>query len=386
MSLIIARTGIDSPGCCAPNFLNTAVTPTLQPITGVVIVESGAIVNVDEIPISDYRGAKWFVAAVNHHNNNVEMYEIYGIHQDGTTPFHTMYSTQGNGVNHTVDVIIGGGNLQLEITNNEPNEIVIYLTRIPVPRVISPTVPIPTDFAPMNIVQIHDTTIPSGITLAIDVVPFTYYKAEKWLLTLLDLTNGRIEAREVYSVQGVAQFTNTEYAIVGAVGINAEVQVIASGTKVVLKIENNEPNDIAVVGSRLAISSDHLTTALPPTTNCIPNPCAADIVCDVYLSFATGIPVGPASTVIIDQVNHVGYQQVKWLLSVSEDIADETLGFQINMLTHYGNPSFTMYSQVGTPFNITVDVVTVGLNVNLQLTNNEAFPVTVDVVREPVSV
>lgn len=92
------------------------------------------------------------------------------------------------------------------------------------------------------------------------------------------------------------------------------------------------------------------------------------------------------ATLVIDQINHVGYYQVKWLLSASHDATNETSGFQVNMLTHYGNPDFSLYSQIGTLLNLNTDVVTVGLNINLQITNNEAFPVTIDIVREPVSV
>jgi len=387
MSVILAKPSEDSSGCHVSEFLNIPIVPTIQAITGVVVVNSAATVIVDAIPLSDYRGAKWFVALVDHHTNDVEMYELYGIHQDGTSPVFTVYSIQGNGVNHSANVTIGGGNLQLEITNSEPNEIIVYLTRVPVPRIPVPTVPIPPEFAPMNITQIHDTTVPTGQTVVIDTVPFRFYKAEKWLLTLLDLTAGNIEAREVYSVQGVAQFSQTQYAIVGPTGIFADIDVIAYGTKVLLKVTNYDVNDIAVVGSRMAISSDQLNTvAPPPTSNCIPNPCAADVGCDILLTAATGISVGPGATITIDQVNHINYYQVKWLLAVSHDASDETLGFQINMLTHYGNPSFTEYSQVGAALDIDVDVVTSGLNINLQLTNNEAFPVTVDLLREPVSV
>jgi hypothetical protein len=374
-----------TPICISP-YLTLSVTPALQAITGVVIVNSSTTVIVDTIPVSDYRGAKWFVAVVNHHTNDVEMYEVYGIHQDGTLPFQTVYSSQGNGVSHLVDVTISGGNLQLEITNNEANEIVIYLTRVPVPRIASPTVPIPSGFAPLDIVQIHDTTVPTGTTLIVDTVPFRYHKAEKWLLTLLDLTSGNIEAREIYSVNGIAQFTITEYAIVGPMGINATIDIVVTGTKVTLRVTNNEPNDIAVVGSRIGVTIDHLTTVPPPTTNCAPAPCAQDVECNIYMAFTTGIIIDPATTVIVDQVNHVGYHQVKWLLAASHDTTDETEGFQINMLTHYGSPSFTMYSQVGASFDIDVDVVTSGLNINLEITNNEAFPIVVDLVREPVSV
>ena len=223
MSVIISKQSINS-FCNAP-FINVPVTPTLQPIGGVVIVNAGDTVVVDAIPVSDYRGVKWFVSVVNHHNGNVEMYEVFGVHQNGINPSHTMYSIQGNGVNHIQDVTIAGGNLQLEITNNEINEIIVYLTRVPLPRVNSPTVPLPANFASMNVVQIHDTTIPASKSITIDTVPFRFNKAEKWLLTLLDLTNGNIEAREIYGIHGLAQFTVTEYAIVGALGILANVDI-----------------------------------------------------------------------------------------------------------------------------------------------------------------
>lgn len=349
-------------------------------------MNAGDTVVVDAIPVSDYRGVKWFVSVVNHHNGNVEMYEVFGVHQNGINPSHTMYSIQGNGVNHIQDVTIAGGNLQLEITNNEINEIIVYLTRVPLPRVNSPTVPLPANFASMNVVQIHDTTIPASKSITIDTVPFRFNKAEKWLLTLLDLTNGNIEAREIYGIHGLAQFTVTEYAIVGALGILANVDIVTSGTKVNLRVTNNESNDIAVAGSRIAVTLDNLMSAPPPTTNCVVNPCVADVECDILLAFATGITINPGQTLVIDQINHVGYYQVKWLLSASHDATNETSGFQVNMLTHYGNPDFSLYSQIGTLLNLNTDVVTVGLNINLQITNNEAFPVTIDIVREPVSV
>lgn len=384
MSVITTRpTGV---AACCPILSNIPVVAQLQPIAGMVIVNAAATTAIDAIPLADYRGAKWFVAVVNHHTNDVDMYEVYGIHQDGTAPFHTVYSIQGNGVNHTVDVVISGANLQLEVTNNESNEIVVYVTRMPVPRVTTPTIPIPTDFEAIHVIQIPDTTIPAGDTVNVDTVPFRYHKAEKWLLTLLDLTAGNIEAREVYSVHGVGQFTDTEYAIVGPVGINATIEVVVSGTTVVLRVENNEANDIAIVGSRVPISTNQITVTAP-TTNCvtIPGNCIGDVDCAILLTYATGVSIPPATTVIVDQVNHVNYHQVKWLLAASDDSTDTTMGFQVNMVSHYGNPSHTVYSQIAAGLNLDVDVVTSGLNVNLEITNNEAFTVYVDVVRVPVS-
>lgn len=387
MSLITTRpTG--APACLSP-FAIVSVTEQLQPICGVVVIAAGATVDVDAIPVSDYRGAKWFVSVVNHHNGDVDMYEVYGIHQNGTLPFHTIYSNQGNGVAHTVTVNIAAGNLQLEIMNNEANEILVYLTRTPVPRVTTPTVPLPVNFSPLDVVIVPDTTVPAGQTVTIDSVPFRYHKADKWLLTLLDLPNGKIDAREIFSVNGLAQFTITEYAIVGLVGIAATVNVTASGTTVILQVTNNESEDIAVSGSRQAVALAPSVASAAPTSNCVPitGPCSPDgQECNVLLAFANGVAIPAGNTVVVDQINHVGYFQVKWLLAASDDSLNETMGFQVNMLTNYGNSDFTLYSQIGTLFNIDVNVVTVGLNVNLEITNNEAFPITVDVVRVPVSV
>jgi len=386
MSAILAQTSGGGSGCC-PSTISVDVDSNIPAISGFVAIDPATTEIVDSIPVSDYRGTKWLVSIINPTTNNRKSFEVFAVHQDGTSPFFTLYSTLSTGLAFILDVIISAGNLELTVQNNELNAVIAYITRLPIPRVLNPAVPTPVNFAPITAKTIN-FTIGAGDTETIDSSTVQFTKANKWFLTLANLNAAEIESLELFGMQGLGaiQTTATMYANVGDIGVNADIDLVLVGSSAELQITNNEIDDIVVTGTRIPVTIDHLLPTLLPQTTCIPNPCAIEPECSIVLTSGFGIIIDPGDTEIIDTVNYIGYNQVKWLITASNDTLNVTRGVQINASMHNGNPSFSQYSDIATLLDIDIDVVVAGINVNLQITNNEAFPIAIDFCRLPVSI
>ena len=60
---------------------------------------------------------KWIYTVTNQITNNVYSAEVMAVHQNGSSPEHSIYSMLGPDIPHNVDVDINGSSLRLKINN-----------------------------------------------------------------------------------------------------------------------------------------------------------------------------------------------------------------------------------------------------------------------------
>jgi len=96
----------------------------------------------------------------------------------------------------------------------------------------------------------------------------------------------------------------------------------------------------------------------------------------------SSVVVGPSATEIIDAVDANLYRTMKWIVTLINNITDETRSYEI-LATHRAgtNPTYTLYAKIGDNVAHTEDVVITGTDLELKITNNEAVDITVDAVR-----
>jgi len=115
-------------------------------------------------------------------------------------------------------------------------------------------VAVPTKLTSLSIPPV--SVLPST-TKNIDIIPVSDIRAVKWLITVMDVVTLNIEASEIYALHtsGITSHHNIE-GIIGDTSINYVIDVVISGTDLVLVLTNNEPtNTLTVNTTRIPIYS-----------------------------------------------------------------------------------------------------------------------------------
>lgn len=104
------------------------------PGTGVLQVNSSNIMVgdtglVDAISSTVYRSVKWLITIFDETNNKYSYSEVGAMHNN-TLPFHWRAGKIGDSINIKVDVLLDGGNLRLEVTNNHTDVITVSSVRV----------------------------------------------------------------------------------------------------------------------------------------------------------------------------------------------------------------------------------------------------------------
>lgn len=380
MSLILTKP-LSSSSSTSSCPVITGEVEGLRPMTGFVVVDPSVTEVVDEIPVSDYRGGKWLVTVVHSVGGKQESFEAFAIHQDGTSPSHVDYShiNTGGTIDYIVDTVVSGGNLQLTIENNETTQLLVYVTRFPIPRIGSPDTTLPTGFDFINVVPITGVAEAETTTI-LDQVSAERRRSTKWFVTIRLPADEKTASFEVFA----NNTQNTNYAIVGIdPSIDAAIEVVGIGKDIGLRITNNETEALTFYATRMAVEiTEAVFDASLPEKNCELSSCECQ-ECSLFLVFGTGLTVSAGTTLTIDTVNIIGFQQVKWLVTASDDSSDQTRGFQIN--AHPFNLAQTTYSDIGSLLDVSAGLSISGTDVSLEITNSELFDIVVDFMRVPVS-
>jgi hypothetical protein len=92
-----------------------------------VAVNAAQTIFVDAIPLTGLKSAKWIVTIEDAANSKVSTFEVLGLNKFGSSAEHTLYARIGDkGMQYKVDVVISGGNLNLEIENSSINNFIVY--------------------------------------------------------------------------------------------------------------------------------------------------------------------------------------------------------------------------------------------------------------------
>lgn len=72
---------------------------------------------IGSITLATHCAAKWYVLVIDATNSLKKSFEIWAQRSATSGPTHTQYGTIGDAISFTVDVVEGGGELRLELTN-----------------------------------------------------------------------------------------------------------------------------------------------------------------------------------------------------------------------------------------------------------------------------
>lgn len=73
---------------------------------------------IGSITLSTHCAVKWYVMVVDATNSLKKSFEVWAQRSPTNGPEHTQYGTIGDAISFTVDVVEGGGELRLQLTNN----------------------------------------------------------------------------------------------------------------------------------------------------------------------------------------------------------------------------------------------------------------------------
>lgn len=94
-------------------------------------VGPSATVNVDTVPIGMYRSSKWLITVTDETLDLATSYEVLAMHTQLTNPTHNKYGIIGDIVLHSLDVVLIGTDLILQVTNPQAHNILVDAVRIP---------------------------------------------------------------------------------------------------------------------------------------------------------------------------------------------------------------------------------------------------------------
>lgn len=98
-------------------------------VTNIQVPASSTVV-VDSVSEQYNRSVKWVVTVVNQPASKIQAFEILAVNKFGVDVNYTKYSTVGDKINNTVDVVIMLGNIELQLTNNEITPLLINIVRM----------------------------------------------------------------------------------------------------------------------------------------------------------------------------------------------------------------------------------------------------------------
>lgn len=366
MSVIIASAG----ACCGSSGPPIATnTQCLPAISLQKLIISGTTGIVDSLSVVDWGSVKWLVVISNSDNTKIKSYEIHGCHEFGLNPDFNIYAIMGDKILHSLNTVINGGNLELQITNNEPLDIVVYITRIAVPlKQVAFQ-----NLIGLNITGVHAAIAP-GDSKIIDSFQYWGVHAVKWIVTATDPTDNKITT-QVFAVMQTGFIGNAvEYALIGQTTFQYSIECNASLNEVQLVIHNNDTNNLYIDVTRIPIISEK-----PP----ICDTPSSDLA--IWVPNETTIASNTTESVDLD-ITVPGHNAVKWLVYVRQPSTNKAGAFELAVTRHgFTTYEHVLYSIISTYFNLDVNISIVNLNMILNITNNETSPITVNLIRVPVS-
>lgn len=373
MSVIVAK----STFCCGG--IPPSSTYCIPAVSISKLVTSGTTLSIDGLNTSQWRAIKWHVIVTTLSASKTKGYEIYATHRNGNNPHFNQYAIIGDRIfAQTPNVIISGGQLTLQLTNNETEDVMVYVTRLAVPIIQNVVEILPR----INITDIT-TVVSGGATDTIDWLLSPEMTASKWYITVTDGT-GKRSISQVFglNMDGTPSVDSTRYGWTGDTSLKYNIDanlVNVLGFGLQLVFTNNDTVPYRVDISRLPI---HVIPEIefPPTCNTNTAPSLS-----IWNPLPVIIPAG--STMVVDNtVNLPGHQGVKWLIGTLENITNNSMAFEVactqtNLTTSYN----VTYGYIGDYIDLVVSTAIVGSSNVLSITNNQSNSITVNMARIPVS-
>lgn len=213
--------------------------------------------------------------------------------------------------------------------------------------------------------------VPAGTTVVVDTAATANYRGVKWLVTLAALDASVVRSFEVYGThQNGASPSHVEYSGLGSI-ISYIADVTIGGGNLRLEITNSEAVDLVA-----------MTTAfpIPITPSVLTVPTLGVVPIDNIHGYVTG-----GSSAVIDTVT-TQFRSVKWLIAVTDYTNTRRKIIEVYSSHRDGVvTSNNAYAMAGDYLDIVPTTTLVGENMQLEIQNNEADPVTIDATRKPVT-
>lgn len=329
------------------------------------IVPANSSITVDSILVSQYRGTKWNVLISTDDQTRSRAYEILATHRAGLNPTFNMYAIIGDFIDHAPSVTSSSGTFNLMITNNESVDLIVDITRLAIP--ITSDVIVSGDFIEIGNLN---TVVRSNTTSSLDFIDQQTYVACKWLCTITT-ESSNVEMFTVFALLTPIP-TYIMYGFSGNANITYEIIVNAVGSLgVELALNNLSTENFRVDITRIPTQIDNFTPS-----------CGYSNGLSIWLPQQSTI--NPTDVVGVDTIDINSHAAVKWLVSVINTGTMETMTFETLALLHPTPVLETVYSIVGDYFDLEP---TLTINVNqatLEFTNNQLFPIRVNLLRIPI--
>ncbi|PPD55676.1 MAG: hypothetical protein CTY12_00020 [Methylotenera sp.] len=348
----------------------TPTTSCLPAISKQTLVPAGTTIQVDNAVMTSWGSVKWLVVLSAVDNSLIRSFEVYADHEYGTLPDFNVYAIMGSTIAHSVNVIASSGQLQLQITNNEAIDLIAYTTRIGVPL----TTAAYQSIQGVSISDAHYGIAPSN-TKIVDTFQYWGVQAVKWIVTVTDPMDNKITSQVFAMMKSGLIGEGVEYALIGDISLNYNITVNANINMVELVVTNNDTVNMFVDVTRIPVEMEK-----PPTCN---SP-VSDV--NIWVPNQVTIPSGVTS-VVDSNITIPGHNAVKWLVYVRQPATNRSGAFELAATRQQlSNVSHVLYSIISKYFDIDVTTSIVNLDMVLSVKNNELNPVTINVIRVPVSV
>lgn len=326
---------------------------------------------VDGVFVSNYRAAKWLVTVANADFSRVKTYEVYATHRNGISPTLVTYAFLGD-TTVTIDtsVSIVTGKLNLDVTNSDVETLTVYVTRLQVPI----TNVIESIEGHVALKKLN-TVVRAGQTGLIDFIPIADVDllAAKWIITITANSNQRLTTQVFAHLTPTVQ--GNEYSLVGDRSLQHDIILTeVAGHGIELSLHNTSAVDYAIDATCVPVRT------VGSLITCTPSPA------DPKMWHPQSVTIPAGATRVADVVNTQIATGVKWLTGTIEETTNRTMGVELGATTtSLTLVDHTMYAIIADHLNIEMQTTFVAGCITLEITNNEANAVTVNLLRVPTA-
>jgi hypothetical protein len=190
---------------------------------------------------------KWLISVTDFVTTERKVIEVFASHRDGVGAFNNAYAMAGDYLNIIPSVSLLGGLMQLNIQNNEVDDVMVDITRIPVTACFATSC----DCTDVAIVP-QNKVIPATATQTIDSVSQLGTRAVKWLVSVTDLTTLQTEMYQLFAVHNNGTTSYSLYSLLGVVQSHAVI-LTETSLNFTFEITNTGANTVQVDAVRLPI-------------------------------------------------------------------------------------------------------------------------------------
>jgi len=359
MSIIIAKPA------SAPSSANaTTLTRHIPAVSLKELVFSTNTEHLDDFLCAEVSAAKYLVLLNLPDDSKMQVFEMLVTH-NSVTPYNNQYNIMGDAINYDLTVDLISGTVYVDITNNESSSLFVYATRLTVP---TDCITIPT-LAKVKVSSVS-TLVPDSITEAIDVVDINNVNAVRWNVAVYD-TNSNGDGVQVCCLNNAGTVTYSVFGYSQTFISNFDVTVTTDSDYVILNLVNNSGNTVRVDVSRVPVQNSDVYDNCP---------------LEDFIWTPSDNTILPGKTKIIDgKLSTLDVRSMKWIVNAINTTTNASMAYEVNaVLENTTTASGTVFSIVGSFFNLSTTVSIFDGKYVCVVTNNTSDEVHFNLIRMPI--